>query len=78
MNNRIFDLAQKSISNKFDRYESAYENQTPLWTFTDIELKRFAELIIKENALTAGLMETTGRRGIGAQILDNYGIGVEE
>lgn len=70
MNDRIFDLAEKSIC--------AYVNESPLWTFTDVELKRFAELIIKECALTAGLMETTGRKNIGAQILDNYGIGVDE
>ena len=35
---------------------------------------KFAELIVKECALTAGLMEHEGRRGIGAQILDNFGV----
>jgi len=33
-----------------------------------------AELIVRECALTAGLMEHEGRKNIGAVILDNYGI----
>ena len=36
--------------------------------------KKFAELIVAECALTAGLMEHEGRKGIGAQILDNFGV----
>jgi hypothetical protein len=31
-------------------------------------------LIVKECARTAGLMENEGRKGIGAQILDNFGV----
>jgi hypothetical protein len=38
------------------------------------EVEKFAELIIKQCALTAGLMEHEERKGIGAQILDNFGI----
>jgi len=38
------------------------------------ECKKFAELIVKECALTAGLMEHEGRPNIGAQILDNFGV----
>lgn len=38
------------------------------------ECKKFAELIVRECALTAGLMEHEGRKGIGAQILDNFGV----
>ena len=34
----------------------------------------FAELIVRDCALTAGLMEHEGRNGIGAQLLDNFGI----
>jgi len=34
----------------------------------------FAELIVRECALTAGLMEHKGRNGIGAQLLDNFGV----
>ena len=36
--------------------------------------EKFAELIVRECALTAGLMEHEGRKNIGAQILDNFGI----
>jgi len=36
--------------------------------------QKFAELIVKECALTAGLMEHEGRRGIGAQILEHFGV----
>ena len=37
-------------------------------------LDQFAELIVRDCALTAGLMEHEGRSGIGAQILDNFGV----
>jgi hypothetical protein len=36
--------------------------------------KKFAELIVRHCALTAGLMEHQGRTGIGAQLLDNFEI----
>jgi hypothetical protein len=38
------------------------------------KLEKFAELIVRECAVTAGLMEHEGRKGIGAQILDNFGV----
>ena len=37
-------------------------------------LEKFAELIVRQCALTAGIMEHDGRKNIGAQILDNFGI----
>ena len=37
-------------------------------------IEKFAELIVQECALTAGLMEHEGRKNIGAQILDKFGI----
>ena len=40
--------------------------------------EKFAELIVRECALTAGLMEHEGRKNIGAQILDNFGIKGDE
>jgi hypothetical protein len=40
----------------------------------DMVLERFAEAIVRQCALTAGLMEHEGRKNIGAQILDNFGI----
>lgn len=36
--------------------------------------EKFAELIVRDCARTAGLMEHEGRKGIGAQILDNFGV----
>ena len=36
--------------------------------------EKFAELIVRDCAVTAGLMEHQGRSGIGAQILDNFGV----
>ena len=43
-------------------------------TVTLNEMEKFAQLIVQECALTAGLMEHEGRQGIGAQILDNFGV----
>jgi len=40
----------------------------------DVGIAKFAELIVRECALTAGLMEHEGRPNIGAQILDNFGV----
>ena len=38
------------------------------------KMEKFAELIVRDCALTAGIMEYEGRAGIGAQLLDNYGV----
>jgi hypothetical protein len=43
------------------------------WMSVD-NAEKFAELIVRRCALTAGLMEHDGRKNIGAQILDNFGI----
>ena len=37
-------------------------------------LEDFAHKIVIDCARTAGLMEHEGRKGIGAQILDNFGV----
>ena len=37
-------------------------------------LEKFAQLIVRECALTAGLMEHEGRPNIGAGILDRFGV----
>jgi hypothetical protein len=42
--------------------------------FSERDLEKFAELIVRQCALTAGLMEQQGRTGIGAQLLDNFEI----
>ncbi len=39
-----------------------------------LRAQKLVELIVKECAVTAGLMEHEGRKGIGAQILDNFGV----
>ena len=44
------------------------------WRFSESQLEKFAELIVRDCALTAGIMEYEGRTGIGAQLLDNYGV----
>lgn len=40
----------------------------------DKELKAFSDLIVSECALIAGLMEYEGRKNIGANILDAFGV----
>jgi hypothetical protein len=45
-----------------------------MYNYNDLYTEMFAQLIVKECALTAGLMEHEGRRGIGAQILDKFGV----
>jgi len=62
MNERIKELAEqvdKEFNSPYDRHKA---------------IERFAQLIVRECALTAGLMEREGRMGIGAQILDNFGV----
>ena len=46
--------------------------QTIVTTPEEIEL--FARAIVRQSALVAGLMEAEGREGIGAQIMDSWGI----
>lgn len=40
----------------------------------DKAVEKFTHLIVKDCALTAGLMEREGRKNVGAQLLDNYGV----
>ena len=53
--------------------EQCYEKHELLDTY-EFNKEKFAELIVRECALTAGLMEHEGRKGIGAQLLDNFGV----
>ena len=62
MNERIRALA-----------EQCYEKHDVLGTY-EFNKEKFAQLIVRDCALTAGLMEHEGRPGIGAQILDNFGV----
>jgi hypothetical protein len=66
MNQRIKQLAEQA--GLIAPYGSDREG------LRDFDYRMFAQLIVKECALTAGLMEHEGRRGIGAQILDNFGV----
>ena len=69
MNERIKELADEAGV----KY-SLWLGSKPAAYMTYDELEKFAELIVRECALTAGLMEHEGRPNIGAQILDNFGV----
>ena len=72
MNERIKLLAlQAGIEFVYDPTETPMRAFVECW---EDDLEKFAELIVRECALTAGLMEHEGRKGIGAQILDNFGV----
>jgi hypothetical protein len=46
----------------------------PIENWDNVPLTKFAELIVRECALTAGLMEHADRKNIGAGILDRFGV----
>ena len=75
MNERIKEIAKEAGYYLYDLTET-HECKTVETDSTDewITLEKFAELIVKECALIAGLMEHEGRKNIGAQILDNFGV----
>jgi hypothetical protein len=62
MNERIKLLATQATR----QYSPTYYTQE--W------IQGFAQLIVRDCALTAGIMEYEGRAGIGAQLLDNFGV----
>ena len=64
MNERIQLLAEQA-----GIYKLNLSDETEYWI-----MEKFAELIVRKCALTAGLMEHEGRRGIGAQILEHFGV----
>jgi hypothetical protein len=68
MNERIKQLWSQAGGH----YDSGNQHTWPQYTIDDPE--KFAKFIVRDCALTAGLMEHEGRKGIGAQILDNYGV----
>jgi len=68
MNERIKELADEATSYA-DTLDVADQK-----IYQKIRDREFAELIVRECALTAGLMEHEGRPNIGAQILDNFGV----
>ena len=52
---------------------TGFHNTLPGTTQEDA-LKNFAELIVRDCALIAGLMEHEDRKNIGAVILDRFGV----
>ena len=68
MNERIRELWAQAGGH----YDSGNQHTWPQYTIDNPE--KFAELIVRQCALTAGLMEHQGRTGIGAQLLDNFEI----
>ena len=75
INNKIKELAKKAEFVFWkDEAWGPGEGHIDWSSNYDIELNKFAELIVRECALTAELMEPYDRTGIGAQILDNFGI----
>jgi len=68
MNDLIQQLAEQATSYA-DTLDVADQR-----IYQEIRDREFAELIVRECALTAGLMEHEGRPNIGAQILDNFGV----
>lgn len=73
MNERIRELAEQADrwAQKMARSDDPRYGDRPV---SDLFNEKFAELIVRDCAVTAGLMEHEGRSGIGAQILDNFGV----
>ena len=67
MHERIRELAEQTLNG----YSATYHNEAKI---PEAYLKKFAELIVRECALTAGLMEQANRPNIGAGILDRFGV----
>ena len=65
MNERIKELSEQVTTIEEYGWGANFEN---------FDREKFAELIVRECALIAGLMEHEGRKNIGAQILDAFGV----
>jgi hypothetical protein len=70
MNERLKELYTQVCMEQKLPFTVEHNSAVMLDTFAN----KFAKVIIRECALTAGLMEHEGRKGIGAQILDNFGV----
>jgi len=68
MNERIEQIAEQCWTHT---KVPLFGAKSPHWEF---DRHKFAELIVKDCALIAGLMEYEGRKNIGAAILDNFGV----
>ena len=78
MNEKIKQFAEQAEDHATEEYDkwipTSADDFSGIPNVRKIFNEMFAQLIVKECALTAGLMEHEGRRGIGAQILDNFGV----
>jgi len=63
MNERIRELESQCWTQRLTEHG-------PPW----FDSEKFAELIVRDCALIAGLMEHEGRKNIGAAILDRFGV----
>jgi hypothetical protein len=68
MNERIQQLADEAA--KFSAIMALPTGESG----DNLFVEKLAELIVRDCALTAGLMEHEGRKNIGAQLLDNFEI----
>jgi hypothetical protein len=69
MNERIKQLAEQAGL----RFTQLMSNpMVPVVSGKETDLEKFAQLIVRDCALTASIMEYEGRAGIGAQLLDNF------
>lgn len=69
MNERIKELFGEALDKAVPETWSVLNHEQ----MTEVS-RVFAELIIRDCALIAGLMEHEGRKNIGANILDSFGI----
>jgi hypothetical protein len=74
MNERIQELAEQAKKHALDAMIKITDKEQALKVYSESYDTEFAELIVRECSLTAGLMEHEGRKNIGSQILDNFGI----
>ena len=75
MNERIKELAEQAGLKYYNWITNESNINDGDFKYPRLEdYEKFAELIVRECALTAGLMEHEGRPNIGAQILDNFGV----
>lgn len=74
MNERIRELAEQAKKYALDAMIKITDKEQALKVYSETYDTKFAELIVRDCALTAGLMEHEGRKNIGAQLLDNFEI----
>jgi hypothetical protein len=71
MNERIRQLAEQAMHYAASRPVPELKDRD---LYLDNLFEKFAQLIVRECALTAGLMEHADRKNIGAGILDRFGV----